>query len=111
MFRVDGRKIKHQTIQNFFNQVNTSPQFELIMDEEKLNIDRIVGQEIQTYFCYRVGTVAGVFKMRAPDFKDISEKKINRKLVEKMHAITDSFGDKKKSKKSKDRDNDSDKAG
>ena len=106
MFRVDGRKIKHQTIQNFFNQVNTSPQFELIMDEEKLNIDRIVGQEIQTYFCYRVGTVAGVFKMKAPDFNDIPEKKINRKLVEKMHAITDSFSEKKKSKKSKDSDND-----
>src|SRR5262249_22726635 len=34
MFRVDGRKIKHQTIQNFFNKVNTSPQFELISDEE-----------------------------------------------------------------------------
>jgi hypothetical protein len=29
MFRVDGRKIKHQTMQNFFNKVNTSPQFEL----------------------------------------------------------------------------------
>lgn len=106
MFRVDGRKIKHQTIQNFFNQVNTSPQFELIMDEEKLNIDRIVGQEIQTYFCYRVGTVAGVFKMKAPEFNDIPEKKINRKLIEKMHAITDSFGEKKKSKKSKDSDDD-----
>jgi hypothetical protein len=109
MFRVDGRKIKHQTIQNFFNQVNTSPQFELIMDEEKLNIDRIVGQEIQQFFCYRVGTVAGVFKLKAFDFKDIPEKKINRKLVEKMHAITDSFGEKKKSK-DRDKDKDDDKA-
>ncbi len=35
MFRVDGGKVKHRTIQNFFNQVNTSPQFELISDEEK----------------------------------------------------------------------------
>ncbi|MDZ4835495.1 MAG: hypothetical protein SGJ27_17105 [Candidatus Melainabacteria bacterium] len=106
MFRVDGRKIKHQTIQNFFNQVNTSPQFELIMDEEKLNIDRIVGQEIQGFFCYRVGTVAGVFKLKAFDFKDIPEKKINRKLIEKMHAITDSFGE----KKSRSRDKDDDRA-
>lgn len=107
MFRVDGRKIKHQTIQNFFNKVNTSPQFELIMDEEKLNIDRIVGQEIQNFFCYRVGTVAGVFKLKAFDFKDIPEKKVNRKLIEKMHAITDSFSEKKKNK---DRDRDSEKA-
>ncbi|MBX9667983.1 MAG: type IV secretory system conjugative DNA transfer family protein, partial [Candidatus Obscuribacterales bacterium] len=104
MFRVDGRKIKHQTIQNFFNKVNTSPQFELIMDEEKLNIDRIVGQEVQTYFLYRVGTVAGVFKLKAFDFKDIPERKINKKLVEKMHAISDSFDDKKKGKKDKDGD-------
>ncbi|MBX9693355.1 MAG: hypothetical protein K2Z81_13290, partial [Cyanobacteria bacterium] len=88
---VDGRKIKHQTIQNFFNKVNTSPQFELIMDEEKLNIDRIVGQNEQTFFCYRVGTVAGVFKLKAHDFKDIPNSKINRKLIEKMHAVTDSF--------------------
>lgn len=103
MFRVDGRKIKHQTIQNFFNKVNTTPQFELIMDEEKLNIDRIVGQNEQTFFCYRVGTVAGVFRLKAFDFKDVPEKKINRKLIEKMHAITDSFGsDKKKSKAEKE---------
>ncbi|MCA9800532.1 MAG: hypothetical protein KC777_01025, partial [Cyanobacteria bacterium HKST-UBA02] len=105
MFRVDGRKIKHQTIQNFFNKVNTSPQFELIMDEEKLNIDRIVGQEEQTFFCYRVGTVAGTFKLKAHDFKDIPERKIDRKLVEKMHAVADlsEDGGKKKKKKS-DRD-------
>lgn len=91
MFRVDGRKIKHQTITNFFNKVNTSPQFELIMDEEKLNIDRIVGQEEQTFFCYRVGTVAGVFKLKAYDFKDVPRKKIDSKLIEKMHAVTDNF--------------------
>ncbi|MBZ0188254.1 MAG: type IV secretion system DNA-binding domain-containing protein, partial [Candidatus Obscuribacterales bacterium] len=101
MFRVDGRKIKHQTIQNFFNKVNTSPQFELIMDEEKLNIDRIVGQEMQTYFCYRVGTVAGTFKLKAHDFKDPPERKIDRRLVDKMHALVDDVDDKKKSRKKK----------
>lgn len=95
MFRVDGRKIKHQTITNFFNKVNTSPQFELIMDEEKLNIDRIVGQEEQTYFCYQVGTVAGVFNLKAHDFKDVSKDKLDRKLIEKMHAITDNFSSSK----------------
>ncbi|MBX9686622.1 MAG: hypothetical protein K2X27_07960 [Candidatus Obscuribacterales bacterium] len=84
MFRVDGRKVKHQTIQNVFNKVNTSPQFELISDEEKLNIDRVVGQEERTFFCYRVGTVAGVFNMKTTEFKDIPEKDINMDIVEQI---------------------------
>ncbi len=66
MFRVDGRKIKISTIQNFFNRISSSPQFELISDEEKLNVDRLVGQEDRTFFCYRVGTVAGVFNLKSP---------------------------------------------
>ena len=86
MFRVDGRKVKHQTIQNVFNKVNTSPQFELISDEEKLNIDRVVGQEERTYFCYRVGTVAGVFNMKSPDFKDIADKDINWDIIDTMYG-------------------------
>lgn len=85
MFRVDGRKVKHQTIQNVFNKVNTSPQFELISDEEKLNIDRVVGQEERTFFLYRVGTVAGVFHMKAPEFKDIDEKDINQDIIDQMY--------------------------
>jgi hypothetical protein len=68
VFRVDGRKIKVQTITNFFNRVNSAPQFELISDEEKLNIDRLVGQQERTFFCYRVGTVAGVFQLETVDF-------------------------------------------
>jgi hypothetical protein len=87
MFRVDGRKIKHRTIQTFFNPVNTSPQFELIMDEEKLNIDRIVGQETRTFFCYQVGTVAGVFHLKAYDFHDVADEDVNAKLIEKMHCL------------------------
>ncbi len=82
MFRVDGRKVKHQTIQNIFNRVNTSPQFELISDEEKLNIDRVVGQEERTYFAYRVGTVAGVFHLKAPEFKDIDDKDVKWDIVD-----------------------------
>jgi hypothetical protein len=85
MFRVDGRKVKHQTIQNVFNKVNTSPQFELISDEEKLNIDRVVGQEERTYFCYRVGTVAGVFHMKTPEFKDVEDKDVNYDLIDTMY--------------------------
>ena len=87
MLRVDGRKIKHQTIQTFFNKVNTSPQFELITDEEKLNINRVVGQESRTFFCYRVGTVAGVFHLKSYDFNDIPEKDVNKKLIEKMYGL------------------------
>jgi hypothetical protein len=86
MFRVDGRKVKHQTLQNIFNKVNTAPQFELISDEEKLNIDRVVGQEDRTYFCYRVGTIAGVFQMKSPEFDDIPDKDINWTLVDQMYA-------------------------
>jgi len=86
MFRVDGRKIKNQTLQNIFNKVNTTPQFELITDEEKLNIDRVVGQEERTFFCYRVGTIAGVFQMRSPEFKDVAEKDVNFGLIDKMYA-------------------------
>jgi len=87
MFRVDGRKIKHQTIQNFFNKVNTSPQFELISDEEKLNIDRVVGQELRTFYCYRVGTPAGVFRLKAHDFDDIPDKDVNFKLLDRMRGL------------------------
>jgi hypothetical protein len=86
MFRVDGRKVKHQTIQNIFNKVNTSPQFELISDEEKLNIDRLVGQEERTYFCYRVGSVAGVFHMKAHEFKDVPDKDVNWTLVDQIYG-------------------------
>ena len=86
MFRVDGRKVKHQTIQNIFNKVNTSPQFELISDEEKLNIDRLVGQEERTYYCYRVGTIAGVFHMKAYEFKDVSDTEINWSLIDQIYG-------------------------
>jgi Type IV secretion-system coupling protein DNA-binding domain len=85
IFRVDGRKIKNQTLQNIFNKVNTSPQFELITDEEKLNIDRVVGQEERTFFCYRVGTIAGVFQMKSSEFRDIPDKEINWTLIDQVY--------------------------
>ena len=90
MFRVDGRKIKHRTIQTFFNRVNTTPNFELIMDEEKLNIDRIVAQENRTFFCYRIGTVAGVFHLRSHDVADVPDKDVNTKIIDKMHGLKSS---------------------
>ena len=84
MFRVDGRKRKHETLNNFFNPINTSPQFEFVSDEEKLNIDKILGQPERVYFCYRVGSVAGLFHLKSHPFNDIPEKDINLKLIEKM---------------------------
>jgi hypothetical protein len=87
MFRVDGRKKKHETLQNFINPINTTPQFELISDEEKLNIDRLVGQTERTYFLYRVGTVAGVFHLKTHPFHDIPEKHVNQKILRKMHGL------------------------
>jgi hypothetical protein len=72
MFRVDGRKFRHQTIDYFTNRM-VIPQpdkaYHLISDEEKLNIDRVVAQDSQHFFCYFVGTTAGVFKMRAHNFE------------------------------------------
>lgn len=93
MFRVDGRKIKHQTMSNFFNPVNTSPQFELISDEEKLNIDRVVGQDARNFYCYRVGSQAGVFHMKTHDFNDIPERDVNHKIVEKMYGVSKKAAD------------------
>ncbi|MDX2106611.1 MAG: hypothetical protein SFY67_09430 [Candidatus Melainabacteria bacterium] len=86
LFRVDGRKVKQMTLGQFFNPVNAPRTYELIMDEEKLNIDRVVGQEEQCYFCYRVGTTAGVFRLKAFDFKDEPENKIDKDLVTSMHG-------------------------
>lgn len=85
MFRVDGRKIKHATLQNVLNPINTSPQFELITDEEKLNVDRVVGQEERTYFCYRVGTTAGVFHLKTHNFPDPPEEKIDWALLDELY--------------------------
>lgn len=86
MFPIDGRKVKHQTMSNIFNPVNTAPQFELVSDEEKLNIDKIVRQEERTFFCYRMGAEAGLFNLKSHTFDDIPESKIKKKLIDKMHA-------------------------
>ena len=87
MFRVDGRKKKHETLTNFINPINSSPQFELISDEEKFNIDRILGQAERTFFCYRVGTVAGLFHLKSHSFNDIPDSATDEKLIAKMHII------------------------
>lgn len=84
IFRVGGMKIKHQTIQNFFNQVNTSPQIELISDEEKLNIDRVVGLEQRHFYCYKVGSVAGTFRLKTHEFGDIPDARLKAELLDQM---------------------------
>ncbi|MBU6453126.1 MAG: hypothetical protein KGS72_15190 [Cyanobacteria bacterium REEB67] len=85
MFPIDGRKVKHQTMANLFNRVNTSPQFELVSDEEKLNIDKIVRQEERTFFCYRMGAEAGLFNLKAHAFEEIPNGRVKKKLLQKMH--------------------------
>jgi hypothetical protein len=87
MFRVDGRKRKHETLTNFVNPINTSPQFEFVSDEEKLNIDKILGQPERVYFCYRGGSVAGLFHMKSHPFNDIADKDVNLKLIDKMRGL------------------------
>lgn len=84
MFRVDGRKERHQTVQDVVNRVNNSPQFLLITDEEKLNIDRLAGQENRNFFCYRVGSVAGVFQMQSHDFQNIDDALVNQEIISLM---------------------------
>lgn len=84
MFRVDGRKIKNLNIQNFFNRISTSPQFELISDEKELNVDRLVGQVDRTFFCYRVGTAAGVFNLKSHTFNDIPKSSVDQELIARM---------------------------
>lgn len=88
MFPIDGRKVKHQTMSNIFNPVNTSPQFELVSDEEKLNIDKIVRQEERTFYCYRMGAEAGLFNLKSHPFEDVAEGKIKKKLIDKMHTAS-----------------------
>jgi len=85
MFRVSGRKAKHRTLMNIVNKVNTSPQFELISDEEKYNIDRILGQSEREFYAYRVGAVAGTFRMKCHDFNDVPDNKVDAQLIESMY--------------------------
>ena len=54
-----------------------------------------------SYRSRRVGTVAGTFNLKAYEFKDVPDSKVDKKMVEKMHAVTDSFGSEKKKKKTK----------
>lgn len=84
LFRVDGRKHKNKNFTNFINPINSTPQFELVTDEQHLNVDRMVGLEARHFFCYREGLTAGVFKLKAHEFTAPPEQQINRKLIEKM---------------------------
>jgi hypothetical protein len=63
MFPIDGRKIKNTTMTNFFNPVNSTPQFELVSDEEKLNIDKVVRQE-ENFLCLQNGRRRGTIQLK-----------------------------------------------
>lgn len=82
MFRVDGRKTKNKTISNRVNPLNSSPGFELISDEQSLNVDRLTGQEERSFYCYLVGSVAGVFKLRAPT---VDEVECDEESIERLY--------------------------
>ncbi len=85
MFRVSGRKAKHRTLMNIFNPINTSPQFELISDEEKYNIDRVLAQSERQFYAFRVGAEAGIFRMKSLDFDDIPDNLVDVSLLELMY--------------------------
>ncbi|MCC7529096.1 MAG: hypothetical protein IT342_11265 [Candidatus Melainabacteria bacterium] len=54
-------------------------------DEEKVNLDRVVGKEERQFFCYSVGSVAGTFNLKSLDFADPSKAIVNSKLIEQKH--------------------------
>lgn len=87
MFRVDGRRVKKWNIRDWFNPPNATPTTDLVSDEEKFNIDRLLGQSERSYFCYLVGSQAGVFQMKSREFQDISKDKINWDLLDKMYEL------------------------
>jgi tetratricopeptide (TPR) repeat protein len=60
MFRLDGQRIAQTNIRNLFDKTSLVP----IAEEERLNTDRLMGQPEGTYYCYRVGSMAGVFRLR-----------------------------------------------
>jgi hypothetical protein len=89
MFRVDGLKVKKFTPKDIICQVSAQPTMDFASDEEKININRLVGQEERNYFCHLVGTEAGVFRIKAPEFPDIPKGDVNWDLIEKLHSSFD----------------------
>lgn len=87
IFRVDGRKSKGKTLTNHVNPINSVQPYEMIVDEEKLNVDRLVGQAKQTFFCYSFGSVASVFQLRADEFPKRSKHKPDEKLAEMIYGV------------------------
>lgn len=92
MFRVDGRKIKKWNFKDWINPAHSQPTMEYVSDEEKLNIDRLLGQAERSYFCYLVGTIAGVFRMRSREFEDIPRENINLDLLEQAYDCSRNDG-------------------
>ncbi|HEY9785388.1 MAG TPA: protein kinase [Candidatus Obscuribacterales bacterium] len=64
MFRVEGRRVKQQKIGSTLGGTH----FELVVDEERLNVERLMGQPTANFYCYRMGTEAGIFRLATPIF-------------------------------------------
>lgn len=87
IFRVDGRKFKAKGVKDFVNPLTSMPNYELIMDEEKLSVDRLVGQAKQTFFCYSFGSVASVFQLKAETFPRDSKQVPDEKMQEMIYSV------------------------
>ncbi len=85
VFRVDGRKRKKVNLADLVNPVNSNPNMDLASDEEKMNINRLIGQDERSYYCHLLGTEAGVFSMRAPDFRDAPRDEVDQDLIESLY--------------------------
>jgi hypothetical protein len=66
MFKVDGRKVRKWNIRDMFGIVNSSPTMDLASDEEKINVNRLVGLPERCYFLHLVGEVVecSIFELR-----------------------------------------------
>ncbi len=85
IFKVDGRSITKIRPADIMNPFNSAPNMRMASDEEKMNTNRFVGQDEKTFFFHIMGTEAGIFRMTAPEFKDIPRGDINWDLLESIY--------------------------
>lgn len=84
MFKVDGRKVRKVNFKDVFNPINSQPTMDLASDEEKINVNRLVGLPERCYFLHLVGEEGGVFNLKAPEFNDIARGDLNLDLMESL---------------------------
>ena len=88
-FKVDGGKIINVGPKDVFAPISANPNMRMASEEEKIHIGRLVGQDERCYFFHVVGTDAGTFRMKAPEFQDITRGDVNWELLESLYDQAD----------------------